>query len=85
MEELMTKILSATKARADIFNLIDETAQNHEPIIITGKRNNAVMVSQEDWNALQETLFLSSIPNMKESIIEGMNTSIEDCSEDVEW
>ncbi len=81
----MTKILSATKARADIFNLIDETAQNHEPIIITGKRNNAVMVSQEDWNALQETLFLSSIPNMKESIIEGMNTSIEDCSEDVEW
>lgn len=81
----MTKILSATQARSDIFNLIDETANSHEPVVITGKRNNVVMVSQEDWNAIQETLYLNSIPNMRESIIEGMNTPIEDCSEDIEW
>lgn len=81
----MTKILSATQARSDIFNLIDETANSHEPVVITGKRNNVVMVSQEDWNAIQETLYLNSVPNMRESIIEGINTPIEECSEDIEW
>lgn len=81
----MTKILSATKVRADIFNLINETATTHEPIIITSKKHNAVMISQEDWNAIQETLYLSSIPNMKESIIEGLNTPIEDCDKNIEW
>ncbi|MEA3289199.1 MAG: type II toxin-antitoxin system Phd/YefM family antitoxin [Campylobacterota bacterium] len=81
----MTKVMSATNARKDIFNLIDETASTHEPIIITGKRNNAVMVSQEDWNAIQETLYLNSIPNVKESILEGMDTPVEECSEDLEW
>ena len=81
----MTKILSATKARADIFNLINETAETHEPIIITGKKNNAVMISQEDWNAIQETLYLSSIPKMKESIIKGLNTPLEKCDENIQW
>ncbi len=81
----MTKVMSATKARADIFNLIDETAISHEPVVITSKRYNVVMVAQEDWNAIQETLHLLSIPNMRESIIEGMNTSLEECSEDLEW
>ena len=81
----MTKILSATKARADIFNLINETANTHEPIIITGKKHNAVMLSQEDWNAIQETLYLSSIPNVKESIIEGLETPIEECDENIQW
>lgn len=64
---------------------MDEAASSHEPILITGKRNNVVMLSQEDWNAIQETLFLVSIPNMKESIIEGMNTPIAECSEELEW
>ncbi len=77
--------MSATKARADIFNLIDETAISHEPVVITSKRYNVVMVAQEDWNAIQETLHLLSIPNMRESIIEGMNTSVEECSGDLEW
>lgn len=81
----MTKILSASQVRSDIFNLIDETAMSHEPIVITGKRNNAVMVSQEDWNAIQETLYLSSIPKVRKSIIKGLETSIEDCSENIEW
>ena len=81
----MTKILSATKARADIFNLINETAITHEPIIITSKKHNAVMISQEDWNAIQETLYLSSIPKMKESIIKGLNTPLEECDESVQW
>ena len=81
----MSKILSATKVRADIFNLINETATTHEPIIITGKRHNAVMLSQEDWNAIQETLYLTSISNMKESIIEGLNTSVEKCDQNIQW
>ena len=81
----MSKILSATKVRADIFNLINETAVTHEPIIITSKKHNAVMISQEDWNAIQETLYLTSISNMKESIIEGLNTPIDECDEKIEW
>ena len=81
----MTKAISASQARANIFTIMDEAASSHEPILITGKRNNVVMLSQEDWNAIQETLFLMSIPNMKESIIKGMNTPISECSEDLEW
>jgi prevent-host-death family protein len=82
---MMTKIMSASEARANIYKLMDETAESHEPIIITGKRNNVVMISQEDFEAMQETLYLQSIPGMAESIIEGMNTPLEECSEDVEW
>ena len=81
----MTKVMSATQARSNIFHLIDETASSHEPVIITGKRNNVVMVSQEDWNAIQETLYLTSIPNMRESIVQGLHTPIEECSEAPGW
>ena len=81
----MTKILSTTKARADIFNLINETAMTHESIIITSKKHTAVMLSKEDWNAIQETLYLTSISNMKESIIEGLNTPMEECDENIQW
>lgn len=81
----MTKVITASKARAEFFSLINETATSHEPVIITGKHHNTVMISQEDWNAIQESLFLMSIPNMKESIIVGINTPIEECSEDIEW
>lgn len=81
----MTKVITASQARSDIYNLIDETAQSHEPIIITGKRHNAVMVSQEDWRAIEETLYLTSIPNMAQSIIEAMNTPDSEFSESVEW
>lgn len=78
-------ILSATEARANLYRLIDETAANHEPITITGKRGNAVLISEEDWRAIQETLFLLNIPGMRESVREGLETPIEDCAEDLDW
>jgi len=81
----MTKVITASQARSDIYNLIDETAQNHEPIIITGKRHNAVIISQEDWKAIEETLYLSSIPQMAESIKEAMRAPDSEFSETVEW
>lgn len=81
----MTKVMTVSQVRADIYNVMDETALTHEPILITGKRNNAVMLSQDDWNAIQETLYLTSIPNMRESILAGLNTPLEDCDTELEW
>jgi prevent-host-death family protein len=79
------KTLTITEARKNIYKLIDQTHDTHEPIHITGKRNNAVLVSEEDWRNIQETLFLTSIPGMRESIIEGMNTPLADTSDSLEW
>ncbi|MEA3492720.1 MAG: type II toxin-antitoxin system Phd/YefM family antitoxin [Campylobacterota bacterium] len=81
----MTKVMSVSQVRADIYNVMDETAQTHEPILITGKRNNVVMVSQEDWNAIEETLYLNSIPNMVSSIQDSMNAPDSEFSENIEW
>jgi len=81
----MTKVMSVSQVRADIYNVMDETAQTHEPILITGKRNNVVMISQEDWNAIEETLYLNNIPNMVSSIQEAMNAPDSEFSETVEW
>ncbi len=81
----MTKVMSASKARENIFSLIDETAATHQPILITGKRNNVVMMSEEDYNAIQESFYLSSNPTLKASIIEGLNTPLEECSDKIEW
>jgi len=81
----MTKVMSASQARANIYNLIDETAQNHEPVLITGKRNNAVMLSQEDWNAIEETLYLNAIPELAKSIQDSMSASDDEFSESIEW
>ncbi len=77
--------ITATEARSNLYRLIDETAESHQPIIITGKRNKAVLVSEEDWSAIQETLFLLSVPGMRESIREGMDTPAEQCDEELEW
>ena len=77
--------MSVSQVRADIYNVMDETAQTHEPILITGKRNNVVMVSQEDWNAIEETLYLNSIPNMVSSIQSAMNAQDSEFSENIEW
>ncbi len=77
--------LNATEARAKLYHLIDETAQTHQPITITGKRGNAILLSEADWQAINETLFLLSVPGMRESIREGMNTPIEDCDENLDW
>ena len=78
-------ILNATEARSRLYNLIDEIAETHQPIIITGKRKNAVLLSEEDWNSINETLFLLSIPGMRESIREGMNESLDDCEKKLDW
>jgi len=77
--------LSASTARTNLYRLIDETAESHQPLVITGKRNNAVLVSAEDWSAMQETLFLLSIPGMRESIREGMNTPLNELSTTLDW
>ena len=82
---VMTKVISASQARANIYNLIDETAQNHEPVLITGKRNNVVMLSQEDWNAIEETLYLNSVPELAKSIQDSMKATDEEFSENIEW
>ena len=79
------KTLTATQARKDIYRLLDEASDTHEPIQITGKRSNGILVSEEDWRSIQETLHLSSIPGMQESIIEGMNTPIEETDEELDW
>jgi prevent-host-death family protein len=78
-------ILNATEARSKLYNLIDETASSHQPIIITGKRANAVLISEEDWNAISETLFLVSIPGMRESIKKGLAQDLSECSKELDW
>lgn len=77
--------LSATEARANLYRVIDETAESHEPVLITSKRNNAVLLSESDWNAIQETLYLLSVPGMRESIKAGMDEEIGDCAEELDW
>ena len=77
--------MTATEARANLYRLIDETAASHEPLLISGKRNSVVLVSQEDWAAIQETLFLLSVPGMRESIREGLAAEVEDCDEVLDW
>lgn len=77
--------LSATEARSKLYRLIDETTQSHQPVLITGKRGNAVLLAEGDWNAINETLYLTSIPGMRESIREGMETEVEECDTKLDW
>ncbi len=77
--------ISASEARANLYRLIDEAASTHQPLTISGKRNNAVLVAEEDWQAIQETLFLLSVPGMRESIREGMDAPVEECAEELDW
>ena len=78
-------VLNVTEARAKLYNLIDQAAHTHQPIIITGKRTNAVLISEEDWNAISETLHLLSVPGMRESIKEGLNQDLSECSRELDW
>jgi antitoxin YefM len=73
--------LTASEARSNLYRLMDQAAETHQPIVISGKRTNAVLVSAEDWEAIQETLHLLSVPGMRESIKQGMDASIDDCSQ----
>ncbi|MEX1665484.1 type II toxin-antitoxin system Phd/YefM family antitoxin [Zhongshania arctica] len=77
--------LNATEARSKLYALIDETSTSHQPIIITGKRGNAVLLSEDDWNAINETLHLLSIPGMRESIREGMDVELDKCGKSLDW
>lgn len=77
--------ITATEARRLLYQLLDDVSESHEPIQIAGKRNSAVLISEDDWRAVQETLYLQSIPGMRESILEGLNTPPEACDKEVEW
>lgn len=77
--------LTASAARAKLYSLLDKAASSHQPIQITGKRNNAILIAEEDWRAIQETLYLISIPGMKKSIQKGLKTPVEKCSKELKW
>lgn len=77
--------MSVSQARASLYRLIDAASESHEPVLITGKRGNAVLLSEDDWRSVQETLHLLSIPGMRESIVEAMAEPLESSSEDPGW
>jgi PHD/YefM family antitoxin component YafN of YafNO toxin-antitoxin module len=79
------KVVNATQARQNIYRLIDETIVSNEPVQITAKKGSVVLLSESDWRDIQETLYLVSIPGMRESIIEGMKTPVSECFEDIGW
>jgi prevent-host-death family protein len=80
----MTSI-TATEARKRLYSLLDAVADSHEPVQIAGKRHSAVLVSEEDWRAVQETLYLVGIPGMREAIVKGLKTPVEKCDEALDW
>lgn len=79
------KTITVTKARERLYKLLSEAAESHEPVQITGKRANAVLVAEEDWRSIQETLHLLSIPGMRESIREGLETPVDECAGEPGW
>jgi prevent-host-death family protein len=85
LSEVIMPTITATEARSKLYRLIDEAASSHEPIVITGKRGSAVLISEDDWRSIQATIFLLNIAGMRESIREGLATPIEECSEEIEW
>ena len=76
---------TATHARAMLYKLLEQTHASHHPIQITGKRASAILISEEDWRAIQETLYLVSIPGMRESVLKGLNTPVDECSKELSW
>ena len=77
--------ITATDARKRLYKLVDEVQESHEPVQITGKRGSAVLVGEDDWRAIQETLHLVSIPGMRESIVEGMATPVDELEAELDW
>ena len=77
--------MTATKARSNLYNLVNDSEDLASPIKITWKKSNAILVSESDWNTITETLYLLSIPNMRESISEGLKTSVDKCSDKLAW
>lgn len=77
--------VTVTGARRLLYKLLDDVADSHEPVQIAGKRANAVLLAEDDWWVIQETLYLHSVPGMKESIVEGIRTPVEACNEELDW
>ncbi len=77
--------LTASEARANLYRLMDQAADSHQPIHIAGKRTNAVLIAAEDWRAIQETLHLLAVPGMRESIKEGMAEPLDQSAEALDW
>ena len=77
--------INVTNARKNLYRLIDEVSESHHPVVISGKENSAILVGEDDWNAIQETLYLSGIPGMADSIREELNTPVEECDTELEW
>ncbi len=80
----MTSV-TATEARKQLYKLVDEVRDSHEPVQITGKRGNAILVGEDDWRAVQETLHLVSIPGMRDSIVEGLATPVDELEDELDW
>ncbi len=77
--------INATKARTELYKLLEQVSETHEPVHIMGRRGAAVLISEDDWRSIQETLHLLSVPGMRESIVEGMKTPVEECAEALDW
>jgi antitoxin YefM len=77
--------ITATEARRRLYNLLEDIEDSHEPVQIAGKRNSAVLVSESDWRAIQETLYLMAIPGMRASITKGLKTPVAKCAKDLTW
>ncbi len=77
--------VSATDARKNLYSLLDDVAESHHPVQIVGKRHSAVLISEEDWRAIQETLYLTSIPGMRESIQDGLKAPVDECDKELVW
>ena len=77
--------INVTNARKDLYRLIEKINESHEPVRVIGKSGSVVMVAEDDWKAIEETLFLTSIPGMRESIIKGMQEPIEKCFNTLDW
>ena len=83
--EVEIATLTVTEARSRLYALVQHARFEREPILITGKHGNAVLVSEDDWRAIQETLHLLSIPGMRESIREGLQTPVDECETEPGW
>ncbi len=79
------RTITIREANGNLYKLIDEAVAFHEPIHIIGQESTAVLISEEEWRSIQETLYLLSIPNLRASIQEGLQTPLAECSTVVEW
>ena len=77
--------ITATEARKSLYKLLDEVSESHEPIQITGRRNRAVLISEDDWRAVQETLYIHSVLGLADSILKGIKTPVQECEEKLDW